>query len=304
MGLDLPVTLLVLLAAAMHAAWNALVKVERDRLAAIALINGFGAVLGAILVALAPPLRLEAWAYLAPSLVLQSVYMGVLMLTYRLGDLSQVYPVARGTAPLGVVAFSFLSEGRVPPRLELLGVTAISLGIVSLAWRRRMPGAARHGVPSAGAPGGAGGAAPGGAHGWLPIAYAVGNGLIIAAYTVLDSRGVRSGESPLAYGGWIFMFYGLPWVAVALVRRGWKPFRPEARHWILLLGAGGLCFFAYVAAVWALSRGAAAPVSALRETSVIFAALIGTLLLKEPFGPRRVLAAALVALGVVLIRIG
>ena len=288
MGLDLPVTLLVLLAAAMHATWNALVKVERDRLAAIALIHGSGAVLGAILVALAPPMRLSAWAFLAPSLVLQSVYMGVLLLTYRLGDLSQVYPVARGTAPLGVVAFSFLSEGRVPPWLEVLGVAAISLGIVSLAWRHRPAAAAR----------------PGGAHAWLPVAYAVGNGLIIAAYTVLDSRGVRSGGSPLAYGGWIFVFYGLPWVVLALVRRGWKPFRPEARHWLLLFVAGTLCFCAYVAAVWALSRSAAAPVSALRETSVIFAALIGTLLLKEPFGPRRVLAATLVALGVVLIRIG
>jgi drug/metabolite transporter (DMT)-like permease len=299
MGLDLPVTLLVLLAAAMHAGWNALVKVERDRLVAFALINGTGTVLGALLVVVAPPLRAEAWAYLAPSLVLQTAYVGVLMLAYRVGDLSQVYPVARGTAPLGVILLSLLLEGRVPPPLEVLGVLAVSLGIVSLAWR---PGqlrglAARWGAaPAPSARPGSGGA--------RAIAYAAGCGLLISGYTVLDSRGVRVGESPMAYGGWLFVFYGLPWVALALARRGWQPARMEARHWMLALGAGSLCFGAYLAVVWALNRGAAAPVSALRETSVIFAALIGTLLLKEPFGARRVTASALVALGVVLIRLG
>ena len=292
MQLDLPTTLLVLLAAAMHATWNALVKFERDRLVAIALINGAGVVLGAGLLCVVPPLRPEAWAYLVPSFVLQSGYMGVLMLAYRAGDLSQVYPVARGTGPLGVILISALAESRVPPVFEWLGVGAVSLGILSLAWRRPRPR-----LP---------GQPPGS---WRGIAYAVCCGLLISVYTVLDSRGVRLGGSPLAYGGWIFVLYGLPWVAVALARRsrepgGWKPLRPEARHWRLALGAGSLCFAAYLLAVWALSRGAAAPVSALRETSVIFAALIGTLLLKEPFGPRRVLAAALVALGVVLIRIG
>jgi drug/metabolite transporter (DMT)-like permease len=293
MGLDVSTTLLVLLAAAMHATWNALVKVEQDRLTAVALINGAGAVMGAVLVALAPPMRAEAWAYLTPSLILQSGYMGVLMLTYRLGDLSQVYPVARGIAPLGVVVFSMLVDGLIPPRLQVLGVAAISLGIVSLAWRR---------APSASTPGNA----PAGhsVRSRLPVLIAASNGLVISAYTVLDAKGVRLSGSPLAYGGWIFVLYGLPWVVIALVRRGVRPFQPEARHWMLMLFAGTLCFGAYLAVVYGLSRGAASAVSALRESSVIFAALIGTLMLKEPFGPRRIAAAALVALGVILIRLG
>ncbi len=304
MGLDLTVTLLVLLAAAMHAGWNALVKIERDRLVAFALINGTGSVLGALLVAVAPPMRAEAWAYLAPSLALQTAYVGVLMLAYRAGDLSQVYPVARGTAPLGVILLSLLLEGRVPPPVELLGVLAVSLGIVSLAWRPVRP----HGLPARQPPQPGQPGLPGGG-GARAIGYAIGCGLLISGYTVLDSRGVRLGESAMAYGGWLFVFYGLPWVALALVRRGWKAawsnaVRPQARHWLLGLGAGGMCFGAYLAVIWALSRASAAPVSALRETSVIFAALIGTLLLKEPFGVRRVFASALVALGVVLIRVG
>lgn len=288
MGLDFPVTVLVLASAAMHATWNALVKVERDRLTAIALINGAGAAMGAVLIAAAPPMAASAWIFLAPSLILQSVYMGVLMMTYRAGDLSQVYPITRGTAPLGVVLFSFL-EGRTPPGAQLLGIAAISCGVGSLAWRR---GASRAG------------AQPQGFRVWIPVVAAAANGLIIAAYTVLDGRGVRDGGSPLAYGGWIFVLYGTPWIGMALWRRGLVPFRPEPRHWVLLFGAGGLCFGSYIAVVYALSRAAAAPVSALRESSVIFAALIGTIILKERFGGRRVAAAALVAVGVVLIRIG
>ena len=302
MGMDLSLTLLVLLSAVMHATWNAMVKVERDRLTAFALIHGTGAVLGAILVALAPPLRPEAWEYLAPSVVLQAAYIGILMLAYQAGDLSQVYPIARGSAPLGVTLLATLGGAPLPP-LQIAGVAAVSAGILSLAWRSA-PQDAPLGEPGGGAPK---------ARTWLPIAYALALGLNIAAYTVLDSHGVRAGGSPLAYGGWVFILYGLPWMAAALLRAGRRGQlrlrgglglrRPEPRHWVLALGAGSLCFAAYLAVVWALRVAAAAPVSALRETSVIFAALIGTVLLKEPLGVRRVIAALAVAAGSGMIRL-
>jgi len=285
MSLDLALTALVLLSAVMHATWNAMVKVERDRLVAFALIHGTGVVLGAIMVSLAPPLRPEAWWYLGPSVALQTAYIGILMLAYQAGDLSQVYPIARGSAPLGVTLLAALAGAPLPP-LQIAGIAAVSAGILSLAWRSPAHGTAA------------------GFRAWLPIAYALTLGLDIAGYTVLDSRGVRTGASPLAYGGWIFILYGLPWIAVALLRRGLRLRRPEPRHFVLALGAGSLCFASYLAVVWALRLAPAAPVSALRETSVIFAALIGAFVLKEPFGLRRVLAALAVAAGVVLIRLG
>lgn len=308
MGMDVSLTLLVLLSAVMHATWNAMVKVERDRLTAFALIHGTGAVLGAVLVALAPPLRPEAWWYLAPSVVLQTAYIGILMLAYQSGDLSQVYPIARGSAPLGVTLLATLGGAPLPP-LQIAGVAAVSAGILSLAWR-----ATPHAGPAGTRPVTSGDASRDAPHGayararsWLPIAYALALGLNIAAYTVLDSHGVRAGNSPLAYGGWVFILYGMPWMAAALLRAGRRGTlrlrRPEPRHWVLALGAGSLCFAAYLAVVWALRVAAAAPVSALRETSVIFAALIGTVLLKEPLGVRRVIAALAVAAGIVMIRL-
>src|SRR5579862_5248290 len=134
MGLDLSLTLLVLASAVMHATWNAMVKVEQDRLVAFALMHGTGIVLGTLLVILAPPLRPEAWWYLAPSIAVQAAYVGLLMLAYQAGDLSQVYPVARGSAPLGVVLLGTLMGNRLPA-LEIAGVAVISMGILSLAWR-------------------------------------------------------------------------------------------------------------------------------------------------------------------------
>jgi drug/metabolite transporter (DMT)-like permease len=277
--LSLSVTLLVLLAALFHASWNALVKVEPDRFLAIALINAATGVMGVTLVLLAPPMRLEAWWYLGPSLIVQQIYVLILVQTYRMGDLSLVYPLARGTAPPTVVVLSLLLLGDALPWTKLAGVAAVSVGILSLAWHRSL---LRHGR-------------------WRPVALALGNGVLIGVYTLLDGRGVRAGGSPLGYGGWLFVGYGLPWLLILPLAR-----RAKLRHWErqwtwLALAGGGLCCVAYLLVVWALSLQAAAPVSALRETGVIFAALLGTLLLKEPFGLRRIAAAALVAAGVVLI---
>ena len=279
MTFSFSVTLLVLLAAVFHASWNAMVKVEPDRFIAIALIHGTAGVMGAVLVLLAPPLAPEAWWYLGPSIATQLLYSSILVQTYRIGDLSQVYPLARGTAPAAVVLLSLWLLGDTLPWNKLAGVVAISLGIVSLAWHRDLLSHGR----------------------WKPVALAVTNGVVIASYTLMDGRGVRLSHSPIAYGGWLFLCFGLPWIPALLLypparRRRWEP------HWAwLMVAGGGLCCAAYLFVVWALSFQSAAPVSALRETSVIFAALLGSLLLKEPFGLRRVIASAVVAAGVLLI---
>lgn len=279
MTASLIVTPLVLLAALFHAGWNALVKLERDRLLAVSLIHGAAGLMGLVLVLLAPPLRPEAWRYLGPSIATQELYSVILVLAYRIGDLSQVYPLARGTAPVAVVLLSLaLLDEPLPPG-KLAGVAAVSLGIVSLAWHRNLRAEGR----------------------WKPVALSLANGVIIGIYTLLDGQGARVGGSPLAYGGWLFLCFGLPWLAVPVLRLAGRPGRWE-RPWAwLMLAGGGLCCAAYLLVIWALSLQPAAPVSALRETSVIFAALLGSLLLKEPFGARRVAASAVVAAGVTLI---
>ncbi|HEX7928230.1 MAG TPA: DMT family transporter, partial [bacterium] len=203
----------------------------------------------------------------------------ILVQSYRIGDLSQVYPLTRGIAPVAVVLFSLVLVGEPLPWNKIAGVVAVSLGIASLAWHRQLLADGR----------------------WKPVALSILNGFLIGGYTLLDGLGARASGSPLAYGGWLFLCFGLPWLlALPLYppvrRRGWEP------HWAwLLLVGGGLCCAAYLTVVWALSLQAAAPVSALRETSVIFAALLGSLLLREPFGTRRVAASAVVAMGVLLI---
>src|SRR5262245_58740537 len=121
MSPSVAVTLLVLLAAVSHAGWNALVKLEPDRFLAISLVHGAACVMGGVLVVLTPPMRVEAWWYLGPSIVLQSFYSLILVQSYRIGDLSQVYPLTRGMAPVAVVLFSLLLLGDPLPASKILG---------------------------------------------------------------------------------------------------------------------------------------------------------------------------------------
>ena len=286
------VTLIVLAAAAMHAAWSALVKEQTDRLAGMAVMSGVGSLAGAALIWLEPPLQAAAVGWLAASIVLHWIYFGVLVEAYRIGDLSQVYPVSRGVSPLGIALFGTLSGSEALTPLVLLGVGAVSAGLFSLA----LPGEGRPTPAGSGSP-------PRRAHG-MALAYALVVGGLIVAYSLVDSRGVRAGQHPLAYAGWLFAFQSVPWLLLAGVRRGRALLRTPQPVLLRALGAGVLSVAAYGAVLWAFSQGSAAAVSALRETGVIFAALIGTLFLGEPFGARRVAAAALVALGVALIRLG
>lgn len=283
MTLDIGVVALVLLAAVLHATWNAFVKAGADRLAVLTLAMAAPAPLCALALPFVPLPNVASWPYLLASIIIHTSYYACLLFAYRHGDLSQVYPVARGTAPVLVAFGAWIMAGEVLRPRELAGVLIVSTGIMSLAWRRG--GATRDGEFAA-------------------IGFALLTSLNIGLYSVTDGLGVRNAGTAIGYILWMFALEGLPLLAFTLwVRRGRirASFAPS-----LKAGIGGalISSLAYGIVIWAMSVAPMAHVVALRETSVIMAAAIGALVLKEPFGGRRIAAAAVVAAGAVLLQIG
>ncbi len=269
----------VLLAAVLHAVWNAMAHAIGDQLVGFALMGVAVGVGGAVLVVVSPAPERAAWPYIAASALAHVAYNLLLMRCYRLGEFSQVYPLARGTSPwlVALGAAAFVGEDLSAVRLG--GVVVISLGLASLVLAGGVP--TRAARPA--------------------IAAALLTGVVIATYTTLDGVGVRASGSVGGYTGWLFLLQGpvLPVVA-ALSRRGrlWPQVRPHLRAGLL---GGALSLAAYALVLWAQTRGALAPIAALRETSVIVGAVIGAVLFGERFGRWRVAATVLVAVGVVLV---
>lgn len=275
------VIVLVLLAAAMHATWNALVKSSGDRLMTQVMVIGTGVLLAAgALPFVAIPAR-PSWPYVAASALLHNGYYLFLLLAYRHGDLSRVYPLARGSAPVLVAGLAVpLAHERLAP-LQLGGVLLVSLGIASLAFAEGWPGAGKR----------------------KPLLYAGATGLFIAAYTLVDGLGVRRAGDAAGYIAWLFMLEGLLLAAVALVARRRTAMQSLRRGWRRGLFAGAIATAGYAIAIWAMSFTGLARVVALRECSVVIAALIGTHVLGEQGRGRRVLAAALVTAGNLLLNL-
>lgn len=273
---------LVLLAALSHACWNALVKISGDRLVIIAAVNLVGAAIALLALPFVDVPRAEAWPWLITSVLVHLLYYYFLIAQYRAGDLSHVYPLSRGLSPLLVAGAAALLAGEVLPAAAMAGIALSSAGIASLAfeggppWRRDA----------------------------APALFACGTAVVIALYTVVDGIGVRRAGSAPGYIAWLFVLDGLPVALFAAARRRRELGRILAREWPRSVLGGALALLAYGLVIWALSLGPMAHVSALRETSVIFAALIGVLALRERFGPRRVLAAVLVSAGLVLLHAG
>jgi drug/metabolite transporter (DMT)-like permease len=276
------VAALVLVSAVMHALWNALIKMGEDRLMSMAVIMGGTTLLAPVLLLFGPPPAPESWKFIGLSVLLNNAYFFFLIEAYRRGDLSHAYPLARGSAPILVAAGSVLFAGEHLTGTELTGVVIVSVGIGSLV--------AASGFRLQG--------------GWRAIFYPLATGAMIASYTVSDAIGVRLSGSPLPYIGWMLMLFAIPIVTVTVILRRGRMAPFLRARWKVGAAAVLLNFGSYGIAIFALSLGAMAPVSALRETSVIFAALIGALVLKEPFGRARIAAACTVAAGVVVMNLG
>ncbi len=281
MALPLDVTLLVLLAALMHASWNAIAKAGANKLLDITAMAVAGGGLCALVLPFLPVPEPEAWPWLAASLLLHFIYFMALVGAYAAADLSHAYPLMRGIAPLLVALFGalLLDDGLSTPMWA--GVLLISCGILLPFWLN-----------------------PGDKAGLLKSSsFALANAVVIAAYTLVDGYGTRLSAHPLSYCLWLFLLDPLPILAIALARHGngvWQHFRTR---WVPCTVGGILTVAAYGIVLWAMTRAPIAAVAALRETSVIFAALIGSVLLREGLGVPRIIGAVLVAGGIAALRL-
>jgi drug/metabolite transporter (DMT)-like permease len=279
----------VLGSAVLHATWNALAKAVKDHLVGFVALNlGAGAVCLLVVPFVDTPAR-RAWPFLALSVVIHVGYQALLLQSYRVGDLSQVYPIARGTAPLLVALLAIPLAHEQLGVIQLAGVVAIGSGLISLAhlrdWRGANPARGHGGPPPA-------------------LAFAFATGLLITAYSVVDGLGVRRADSTLGYAAWLVLLESVSIPLFALFRHRARVRQAWRSTWRLTALGGVLSVTAYAIVLWAQTRGALAAVTALRETGVIVAAVIGTVVFHEHFGRRRLVAAFLVATGVVLLNIG
>ena len=271
----------VLFAALLHASWNAAVKASvKEKLPSAAIFIGAGVVAAAVVPFLPLPAR-ESWPFLAGSVAVHIVYSITLGRAYRFGDFSHTYPIMRGLPPLltAVLMLAFsderLSAGQVA------GMVALCCGILSLAFEPgRGAGRSR------------------GAVGWAVVVA-----LCIGVYTTLDGFGGRSSGTPWAYVAWTCLLEAVCLAAIVSARQGPRMLLVIGRSWKITLVGGATTLVAYMLVVWAMTQAPIALVSAVRETSVIFAALLGVFIFKERLGPMRVLAIALVVLGLFLTRL-
>lgn len=279
--MSLDVMAVVLFAAALHATWNALVRASSDKLHDTVLIVLGAGVWTALLLPLAPVPAVESWPYLAASVLIHVAYFSLVAFSYRGGDLSFVYPLMRGSAPALTAVGGALLLNESPSFGGWAGVLLISCGVLVLAGDSWRSGTFRG----------------------TPAMFALTNALVIVVYTLVDGQGARLSGHPFSYTGWMFLLTGPLLAAIAVAggsRQVLQRIRAGWRRGLL----GGACTLAsYGLALWAMTRAPIALVAALRETSVVFAAIIAATMLGEPVTRVRYVSIVAVCAGAAAIKV-
>jgi drug/metabolite transporter (DMT)-like permease len=280
MELSLPVALAVLGGAILHASWNALVKSSTDKqLDTITVTSGAG-LLGLAGALVLPAPAPAAWPWIAASAVVHIAYFWTLSGAYRHGDLSVTYPIMRGGGPAIVALVSGLVFREVLTAPQTVGVLLVCAGILAFATHPTHDATMlRH-----------------------ALGFALANAVIVAAYTVIDAQGVRRSGAPLSYTLWFFTVNGAVLFTLGTLLRGRALPAYLAGNWRRALLGGTCTVGSYSVALWAMTQAPVALVAVLRETSVLFAAGIGALVLGEPVTRRRLLASATVLAGLIVLR--
>lgn len=275
----------VLFGALLHAAWNALVKSSRDKALDTAVIHLVGSFIGLPLLLFAGLPPAESWPWIGASVLIHMAYYIALTGAYQHGDLGLTYPLMRGIGPLLVAVSAAFTLGEPLSPLAWAGVLGVCGGVLVL------------------------GVSPLALQQPKAVGFALANAVVIAVYTVVDAMGARAavqqGGSALQYVALLFVLDGVPFALLVLRQRGrvlaWHYTR--ARLPAASMGAVG-SLGSYAIALWAMTRAPVATVAALRETSVLFAALLGSWFLKEPFTPRRAIGTCVIVGGVMALRLG
>ncbi|MDX8440792.1 EamA family transporter [Mesorhizobium australafricanum] len=250
----------VLAAAAMHAIWNALVKVHLDRFLSITLMTlgmGFAALFALPFVEVP---KAEVWPYIIASVIFHIGYRTFLIGAYKAGDFAQTYPLARGTAPLLAALGGMVVVGEVPAPLAILGIVLLSAGTLVMSFR-------------------------GGVHlerfNLRAVGFALGTSIFIASYTLSDGSGARLAATAQSYAAWLFICDAAGALVLCIVFRGPQSLPVLARDWKAGLFTGVLSGAAYWIVMWAMTKAPIASVASLRETSILFAMMISVFALGE-----------------------
>ena len=265
----------------LHAGWNALLKSAGggDPLLDTATVVAGSTACSLLALPFVPLPDAAAWPFIAASAVIHVAYYLTLAQAYRTGDLSFAYPLMRGTAPLLVTVLGAVFLREFPPLNVIGGIVLISIGIISIAFVRRET------------------------HPPAAALWAFANAAIIAIYTLVDGTGARASDNALSYVLWLTFAEGIVFIGWIRARRGGASFSYVGAQWRRGLLGGFCSVAAYAIVLWAMTRAPVAAISALRETSVLFAAIIGTVLLKEGFGFARLVGAVSVVAGVAALKL-
>jgi drug/metabolite transporter (DMT)-like permease len=275
------VLVMVLVGALLHASWNALLKAQKDQLSASGLVAvGAGFVAIPVMLLLPPPAP-AALPYIVASAIIHVGYFALVGYAYRAADLGVAYPLTRGSAPVFTALIAFLLIGETLGLNGWLAVILIAAGIVTLSADALIRG----GLST------------------KTAAAAFANAAVIVTYTMVDGLGARAAGSGVVYGAWMIAGTGALIALLALAMRPRASIETVRKGWRLALVAGALAFGSYGIALWAMTLAPIGLVAALRETSVLFAAIMGAYFFSEPFGPKRWIALALIVGGIVLLRL-
>ena len=270
----------VLLAAGLHASWNALIRAGSNRFQGMLLLTVSQGFFGVIMAVASPFPKGEVWLWLIGSGVLHAGYKMFLAAAYKHGDLSRVYPIARGVAPMLVAVLGIFLLPDTLLAKEYIGIVFIGLGVILMARGVFKSGETRALIP-----------------------LALGSAICTAGYSLVDGLGVRVGGHAMQFTAWLFILDALFFCSATLATNGTRHFVASPKSWLMGSIAGALSLATYWIAIWAMSVAPIALVSALRETSVLFAVLIGVLILKEPTDKGKIIAAIIIVGGIVLIRV-
>ncbi|MDP6968694.1 MAG: EamA family transporter [Gammaproteobacteria bacterium] len=270
---------LVLLAALMHASWNAMVKINTAPLLTISMMFGFITMAGIVILPWVPLLPLALWPWLLLSIVAHLGYKIYLLKAFRLGNFSQAYPIARGSGPIWVLLLSVFFAPRSLSIEQIIGVLVTTVGIIALSPWQRLKG-----------------------QGSVVLAALI-TGIWIAAYTLIDGYVVTHSKALVSYICWLFILDGVVINLFALKVHGAELGHAYTKHWRLAALGGGLSVAAYSISLWAMTILPVALVAALRETSVLAAVLLAVVWIKEPLGPRQYGAALVICSGLVVLKL-